>query len=102
MKLLALGGLALSVGASKPNSGIITTLWGPILPKLACEVFYAPLVASSRADPPLASGVAWLHLNREGDLIYNVQVKLHNKCKSYFSMINFLNNNLLNFIRLMN
>ncbi|XP_077288027.1 dorsal-ventral patterning protein Sog-like [Arctopsyche grandis] len=84
-KLLARGRLALSVEALRPNFGIRTTLRGPVLPKLACELFYAPLVAAPRSS--LASGVTWLHLNREGDLIYTVQVDELNMKESPMIML---------------
>lgn len=74
LRLLARGRATLTMRVNRTNSGFKTVFKGPILPKLSCEIFYAPLIAGPRAEPQIATGVTWFHFNRESALEYEVQV----------------------------
>lgn len=75
LRLLTRGRLVLSVASlSKPNG---LRLSGNVITKTACELFQTTL-SSAAVDKGFnqrgISGLAWLYLNNEGALVYNVQV----------------------------
>lgn len=76
LRLLTRGRLVLSVASlSKPNA---LRLSGNVVTKTACELFQTTL-SSATLDKGFnqrgVSGLAWLYLNNEGSLVYNVQVE---------------------------
>lgn len=75
LRLLTRGRLVLSVASvSKPNA---LRLNGNVVTKTSCELFQTTL-SSAASDKGFnhrgVSGLAWLYLNNEGSLVYNVQV----------------------------
>lgn len=75
LRLLTRGRLLLTVASvSKPEA---LRLSGNVITKATCELFQTTL-ASSPSDhntyPYGTSGLAWLYLNNEGSLVYNVQI----------------------------
>lgn len=75
LRLLTRGRLMLSISSSsRPES---LRLSGNVITKAACELFQTPLSSTASdktANPNGVSGLAWLYLNNEGSLVYNIQV----------------------------
>lgn len=71
LRSLARGGLKLLVEAvgtpSKRISGIIGQ-------RAACEVYQAPLLTERPPASPAPEGLALLYINKEGSLVYDIQV----------------------------
>ncbi|XP_018326831.1 dorsal-ventral patterning protein Sog [Agrilus planipennis] len=76
LRLLTRGRLVLSVSSvSRPEA---LRLSGNVLTKTTCELFQTTLNSSGNdknANPHGASGLAWVYLNSEGSLVYNVQIE---------------------------
>lgn len=75
LRLLTRGRLVLSIASlSKPDA---LRLSGNVVTKTTCELFQSTL-SSATLDKSFnqqgVSGLAWLYLNNEGSLVYNVQV----------------------------
>lgn len=86
LRLLTRGRLVLSVSSvSKPQA---LRLSGNVITKATCELFQSTLNSpnNDRAVNPYGStGLAWVYLNNEGSLVYNVQVEdLHSDQKPVF------------------
>ncbi|KAJ3642845.1 hypothetical protein Zmor_025596 [Zophobas morio] len=73
LRLLTRGRLVLTISSvSKPEA---LRLSGSVLTKVTCEIFQTTLAPSaSEANGYGTSGLAWLYLNNEGSLVYNVQI----------------------------
>lgn len=76
LRLLTRGRLVLSISSlSKPSA---LRLSGNVVTKTACELFQTTLnsamVDNKGFNQRGVSGLAWLYLNNEGSLVYNVQV----------------------------
>ena len=75
LRLLTRGRLVLSVASvSKP---VALKLSGNVMTKATCELFQTTLSSAGDKDENKygASGLAWLFLNNEGSLVYNVQIE---------------------------
>ncbi|XP_044272067.1 dorsal-ventral patterning protein Sog isoform X1 [Tribolium madens] len=72
LRLLTRGRLVLTVSSvSKPEA---LRLSGSVVTKVTCELFQTTLSSSSDTNRFGTSGLAWLYLNNEGSLVYNVQI----------------------------
>uniref|UniRef100_A0A6M2DS97 Putative dorsal-ventral patterning protein sog n=1 Tax=Xenopsylla cheopis TaxID=163159 RepID=A0A6M2DS97_XENCH len=73
MRLLTRGRLALTVESRRRPEAL--RLQGPVVTRATCEIFQTALhSSSSAAESTTTSGLAWLYLNRDGALVYNIQV----------------------------
>ncbi|XP_022917906.1 dorsal-ventral patterning protein Sog isoform X2 [Onthophagus taurus] len=73
LRHLTRGKLVLSI--SSVSNPTILKLSGMIMTKATCELFQTPLSSSGTEGNKLGiSGLAWVYLNNEGSLVYNVQV----------------------------
>ncbi|RZB77502.1 short gastrulation, partial [Asbolus verrucosus] len=75
LRLLTRGRLLLTIASvSKPEA---LRLSGSVITKATCELFQTTLASSPsdhNANRYGTSGLAWLYLNNEGSLVYNVQI----------------------------
>lgn len=73
LRQLTRGRLVLSVSSVfRPQAMHLT---GKLITKATCELFQSTLSSSSGVgNPHGTSGLAWLYLNHEGSLVYNVQI----------------------------
>lgn len=73
LRLLTRGKLLLSISSvSQPTA---RKLSGNVMTKATCEIFQSLLLSNSEQQNPYrTSGLAWLFLNNEGSLVYNIQV----------------------------
>ncbi|KAL0268044.1 UNVERIFIED_CONTAM: hypothetical protein PYX00_010127 [Menopon gallinae] len=84
LRMITRGKFKISITSrSKPD---LLSLSGPVVTRTACEVFQTPLAPASEVDgletqettlmvgPSPASGMAWMYVNRDGSLSYNIQV----------------------------
>lgn len=86
LRLLTRGRLVLSVASlSKPDA---LRLSGNVVTKTTCELFQttlSPVTLDKNFNQQGVSGLAWLYLNNEGSLVYNVQVDgLNNNLEPVF------------------
>lgn len=86
LRLLTRGRLVLSISSvSKPDA---LRLSGNVITKATCELFQSTLNSPNNdrgANPYGSSGLAWVFLNNEGSLVYNIQVEdLHPDQKPVF------------------
>lgn len=75
LRLLTRGKLVLSLSSvSKPNALKLT---GNVITKITCELFQSALTSptSDKNHHNQAAGLAWLYLNNDGSLVYNIQVE---------------------------
>lgn len=70
LRLLTRGKLLLTVESRKRPA---LRIQGNIITRVACELFQTLLVPGSSESKTKSSGMAWLYLNREGSLVYNIQ-----------------------------
>ncbi|KAI4460413.1 chordin [Holotrichia oblita] len=75
LRLLTRGRLVLSVSSMSKQHSL--KLSGMVMTKATCELFQTPLSSSGDRDTNKygTSGLAWLFLNNEGSLVYNVQIE---------------------------
>lgn len=72
LRLLTRGRLLLTISSvSRPES---LRLSGTIVTKATCELFQTTLSSGTATNVFGTSGLAWLYLNSEGSLVYNVQI----------------------------
>lgn len=69
LRLLSRGKLTLTVESRKNPS---LKIQGNIVTRVACEQFQTLLAPHSIESKTTSSGMAWLYLNREGSLVYNI------------------------------
>lgn len=69
LRLLTRGKLLLTVESRKRPA---LRIQGNILTRVACELFQTLLASGSSESKTKSSGLAWLYLNREGSLVYNI------------------------------
>lgn len=78
LRSLARGRLSLSVEAvNSPERRIV----GSVRQKAACELYNAPLVAERLPATPAPEGLALLYIDKEGSLVYDIQVIIYDTCK---------------------
>ncbi|KRT81479.1 hypothetical protein AMK59_5750, partial [Oryctes borbonicus] len=85
LRLLTRGRLVLS--ASSMSKLYTLKLSGMVMTKATCELFQAPLSSSGDRETNKfgTSGLAWVFLNNEGSLVYNVQIEdLHAEQRPVF------------------
>lgn len=72
LRSLARGRLLLTVEAVEaPERRIV----GSVRQKAACEVYNTPLVSERLSATPAPEGLALLYIDKEGSLVYDIQVK---------------------------
>lgn len=72
LRSLARGRLLLTVEAvGTPERRIV----GSVRQKAACEVYNAPLVSERLPATPAPEGLALLYIDKEGSLVYDIQVQ---------------------------
>lgn len=69
LRLLTRGKLMLTVESRKRPA---LRIHGPILSRVTCEIFQTLLAPGSTESKTKSSGLAWMYLNREGSLVYNI------------------------------
>lgn len=70
LRLLTRGKLTLTLESRKrPN---VLRIQGPVVTRVSCELFQTLLVPSTAESQTKSSGLAWMYLNREGTLMYNI------------------------------
>ncbi|KAG7308648.1 hypothetical protein JYU34_005870 [Plutella xylostella] len=72
LRSLARGRLVLSVEAVGTPGRRIS---GPVGQRAACEVYQAPLLAERPPASPVPEGLAFLYIDRDGSLVYDIQVE---------------------------
>lgn len=85
LRLLTRGRLVLSVSSMSKQHSL--KLSGMVMTKATCELFQTPLSSSGDRDTNKygTSGLAWVFLNNEGSLVYNVQIEdLHPEQRPVF------------------
>lgn len=70
LRLLSRGKLVLTI-ESRKNPAL--KIQGHIVTRVVCELFQTLLTPSNIGSNTTTSGLAWMYLNREGSLIYNIQ-----------------------------
>lgn len=70
LRLLTRGKLLLTVESRKRPKTL--RIQGPILTRVACELFQTLLAPSSSESKTKSSGLAWMYLNRDGALVYKI------------------------------
>lgn len=70
LRLLTRGKILITVESRKRPA---LRIHGNIMTRVACELFQTLLVPSSVESKSKSSGMAWLFLNRDGSLVYNIQ-----------------------------
>lgn len=71
LRSLARGRLVLTV---ESVSAPLRRLTGPVKQKAACEVYHAPLLTERISAAPIPEGLAVLYIDRDGSLVYDIQV----------------------------
>lgn len=70
LRMLMRGKLTITVESKKNPQAL--RIQGPVVTRVTCELFQT-LLSSHKPDAPTKSnGLAWLYLNKEGSLIYNI------------------------------
>lgn len=69
LRLLTRGKLLLTVESRKRPA---LRIQGNILTRVSCEIFQTLLVPGSSESKTKSSGLAWMYLNKNGSLVYNV------------------------------
>ncbi|KAL1491379.1 hypothetical protein ABEB36_011986 [Hypothenemus hampei] len=72
LRYLTRGRVVLSLASvSRPET---LKLSGSVVTKAACEIFQSTLSSSNNPNPDGVAGMAWLYLNNQGSLVYNIQI----------------------------
>lgn len=71
LRMLMRGRLTITV-ESKKNPTVLR-IQGPVNTRVTCELFQTLLSSHKIDSSTTANGLAWMYLNKEGSLIYNVQ-----------------------------
>lgn len=73
LRMLTRGKLMLTVESRKRPKAL--RIQGPILTRVTCELFETVLAPSSAESKTRSSGLAWMYLNRDGSLVYNIRTE---------------------------
>lgn len=73
LRMLTRGKLLLTVESRKQPKAL--HIQGPILTRVTCELFETVLAPSSAESKTRSSGLAWMYLNRDGSLVYNIRTE---------------------------
>lgn len=69
LRLLTRGKLSLSIESRKSSS---LRIQGNVITRVSCELFQTLLASPGSEAKTKSSGLAWLYLNKEGSLVYNI------------------------------
>lgn len=70
LRMLTRGKLQIIVESRKKPEAL--RIQGNVITRVACELFQSPLSSHNPEAKTKASGMAWLYLNKEGSLVYNI------------------------------
>lgn len=70
LRMLTRGKLQIIVESRKKPEAL--RIQGSVITRAACELFQSPLSSHNPDAKTKASGMAWLYLNKEGSLVYNI------------------------------
>lgn len=70
LRLLTRGKLQIVIESRKKPESL--RLQGPVITKVACEVFQTLLVSHNPESKTRTNGLAWLYMNKDGSLVYNI------------------------------
>lgn len=71
LRFLTRGSLSITVESKKNPFGL--RIQGNIVSRLSCELFQTVLTAHNPNTEIPTTGLAWLYMNRQGSLVYNIQ-----------------------------
>lgn len=86
LRLLTRGKLTVVVESKRKPDAL--RIQGTIQTRVACEVFQTLLASHNPESRTDSSGLAWLYLNKEGSLVYNIQT--HNLHMNYNPVITLI------------
>lgn len=73
LRMLTRGKLLLTVESRKRPKAL--RIQGPIFTRVTCELFETVLAPNSPESKTKSSGLAWMYLNRDGSLVYNIRTE---------------------------
>lgn len=71
LRLLTRGKLNLIVESRKRPNEI--RIQGPVITRASCEIYQTVLAPTSTESKTKSSGLAWVYMNRDGQLVYNIR-----------------------------
>lgn len=89
LRMLTRGKLQIIVESRKKPEAL--RIQGNVVTRVACELFQTPLSSHNPDAKTKASGMAWLYLNKDGSLVYNIET--HNLNMADNPLITLINDN---------